>query len=453
MAAPARLAAFQALRAVCREGLDLGSALARARAGLGDDRDRALVTELVTGTLRTRAALDYQIDRCSGRPVTRLDPEVLDVLRLGAFQIVHLTRVPPAAVVNDSVTLVHRAGKSSARGLVNAVLRRIARERDRLPWPPRPDDHASLADWTAWLAVTASHPAWLVERWLRRHGRPATEAWLAFNNLAPPVCLATNLRRTTPAELAEALAEEGIDTAPARVAPAALLVTRGRALASAAYRDGRCHVQDEASQLVALVPEVADAMRVYDACAAPGGKTIGLAGRARLRLLVAADVRPGRVALLRRTLDRAGLTDVPVLQVGEQGALPFRDASFDVILLDAPCSGLGTVRRDPDIKWRREPADLEALAVAQLALLERAQALVARGGQLVYATCSSEPEENEAVIAAFLERHPAFAVRPIARLAHLPPSVGTMATPEGYLRTLPYRDGLEAFFAAVLVKL
>ncbi|MGE0043310.1 MAG: 16S rRNA (cytosine(967)-C(5))-methyltransferase RsmB [Vicinamibacterales bacterium] len=456
MTAPARRAAFHALLAVTRGRADLGDALARARADLDDERDRALTTGIVTGTLRLRGALDYQIERVLSRPLARLDPEVLAVLRLSAWQLLHLTRVPASAVVNDGVSLARAAGKSSAAGLVNAVLRKLAAARDTVEWPPRPEgplSPGSRAAWRDWLAIVHSHPAWLVERWLDRYGLEATERWLAFDNETPPVTLAANRARTTRDALAEMLRAEGVETRPLDRTEGGLEVVSGQPLQSAAFRDGLFIVQDEASQLIPSLVCAAGAGRVLDLCAAPGGKTLGLAADAGPDArVIACDVRARRVALLAATLARAGADGVQVVRIPAHGPLPFEDGAFDRVLVDAPCSGLGTLRRDPDIRWRRTPEELPALAAAQGELLARAAPLVRPGGRLVYSTCSSEPDEDEAVVAAFLASDTRFAVLPLGELPGLPAAVGTLATGEGYLRTSPPRDGLEAFFGAVLAR-
>ncbi|MCC7125988.1 MAG: 16S rRNA (cytosine(967)-C(5))-methyltransferase RsmB [Acidobacteria bacterium] len=425
MIAPARRAAFEALLAHHR-GTDLPAALAAAHRAVNDPRDHDLLTELVTGTVRMQRALDYQLTSRSARPLAALDPPVLIGLRLGAFQLLHLDRVPASAVVNDAVALTKRAGKTSASGLVNAVLRALARDRDALTWPD-----ASTAEG---LAIRYSHPTWLVERWLSRLGREATERWLAFDNTPPRLTLAVNPRAGTREALVERLAAEGVRTEPTPRAPHGLHVVSGPAVASASVREGVCLMQEEASQLIAELGEVSPGDRVLDLCAAPGGKTVALAGRVGpTGLVVSCDVRPRRVRLLRETIARTKLDRVAVVQVPASGSLPFREASFDLVLVDAPCSGLGTLRRDPDIRWSRTQEDLPRLAATQQDLLTRAAPLVAQDGQLVYATCSGEPEENDDVVRAFLEAHPGW---------HL------VATH----KTLPATDGLEAFCGAVLAR-
>jgi 16S rRNA (cytosine967-C5)-methyltransferase len=440
--APAREAAFRVLRAIAGGRVDLGDALSRTRDPLPDARDRALATELATGTLRWRGAIDYQLQRLSAKPLRKLDPAVLDALRLAAYQILYLDRVPTSAIVNDSVDLVKGAGFRSAGGFANAVLRRLSRERGTLVWP----DRDAIVEH---LSVVHSHPAWLVQRWLERYGERATEHWLQFNNDPPRMTLAANRLHGTRDALIERLRSEDIDGVPTPLAPHGVVVTKGRALTSAAFRDGYCVVQDEASQLVPELIRALPGQRALDVCAAPGGKTIAIAAQcAPHGVVIASDVRSKRVALLAATMARCRVPLVRVAHIASEGTLPFRDAAFDRVLIDAPCSGLGTVRRDPDIRWRREPTEFASFAATQLDLLHRVCPLVARGGLIIYSTCSSEPDENEDVVAAFLATSPDFTVSPLAT-AGLEDVIARMATPEGYLRTTP-EHGLEAFFAAIL---
>ena len=443
MAAPARDAAYRALRIIATTHSDLGDALSRARDPLPDARDRALATDLATGTLRWRNAIDYQLQRLSAKPLPRLDPEVLDALRLGAYQLLYLDRVPSSAVVNDSVDLVKRAGLRSAAGFANAVLRRLARERGALTWPTRDDivEH---------LAIVHSHPTWLVQRWVQRHGVAATERWLQFNNETPAMTLAANRLLNSRDALIERLLREQIESRPTAVAPHGVTAVAGRPLSSQAFADGYCFVQDEASQIIPELAQVAPGTRTLDLCASPGGKTIGLAAQSgQPACVVASDVRAPRLRLLSATLRRCRVNS-PVVHVPAEGSLPFRDETFGCVLIDAPCSGLGTVRRDPDIRWRRDPAEFERFAAAQRSLLWRARSLVARGGRIVYSTCSSEPEENEEVVTWFLGEAAEFAVRPLSQTG-LPLAIARMQTPEGYLRT-GAEYGLEAFFGAILQK-
>jgi 16S rRNA (cytosine967-C5)-methyltransferase len=446
MIAPARVAAYEILRAVSAGRADLPSAIARARASLPDERDRALAAEIGTGVQRWRAALDHVIAAFARRAVLRLDPEVLEILRLSTYQLLHLTRVPAAAVVDDAVSLTRRAGKRSAAGFVNAVLRTVSRRRNALPLPPPPENPADRAKAIEYFSTTLSHPVWLAARWYDRYGYAAAEAWLRFDNAAAPLALRTNRIRLSSDELTRQLRDRGIAVDAGRFAPDALIVREGQPLRDPGAEAGWFVVQDEASQLVALLAGPEPGPRVLDTCAAPGGKTTAFAGANRGGLIVASDVRSRRMALLQRTVAATGAANVALVQADLLRPLPFTDR-FDCVVVDAPCSGLGTLRRDPDIRWRRDEADLSSLATAQLTMLRHAAAAVAPGGRLVYATCSSEPEENEQVAAAFLSTASGFL--PLdARLAH-PALPAETVDESGHLRTEPHRHGLEAFFGAV----
>ena len=445
----ARTAAYHVVRAVLR-GDDLPRALAGTRDPLADDRDRALVTELAGGTLRWLAALDHVVGRAADRPVARIDDDVLTVLRLGAYQLLHLDRVPAAAAVDESVRLVRRIGKSSAAGFVNAVLRRLAAARERPGLPPPPGESGNREARLAYLSVTGSHPRWLVERWLDRHGLHAVADWVRFHNAAPPLTLRANRLRTTREELAGQLAEHDVRTEPTRFARDGLTVVAGNPYRTPVAGRGLFLAQDEASQLVAELLGGRPGERILDACAAPGGKTTAIAGALDRRgLLVAGDLRTARLRLLGGTLAAMGATDAAIVRLDLRRGVPFGPV-FDRVLVDAPCSGLGVLRRDPEIRWRRRPGDLPRFAAAQLSMAGHAAAAVRPGGVLLYATCSSEPDENEEVVAAFLDAHADFEVTSPDRTGPVAPGLRAVLDDRGRLSTTPFDHGLDAFFAVVL---
>jgi 16S rRNA (cytosine967-C5)-methyltransferase len=445
MIAKARVAAYEILIAISAGRADLPGAIVHARASLHDDRDRALAAEIATGVQRWRGLLDHLIVQFARRRLDRLDPEIVEILRLSAYQLLYLTRVPAASVVDDAVDLAGRAGKRSASGLVNAVLRTISRNRAALPLPPRPVDPSDRIAALDYLSVTLSHPMWLASRWLDRLGFERAEQWLSFNNQPAPLTLRANRLRTSPAELSARLETVAVTVRPGRFAPDALIVVQGQPLREPGTNDGSFVVQDEASQLVTLLVGTDAGPAVLDTCASPGGKATAFAATTSGRV-IACDVRDRRMALLRRTLDATGATNVWLVQADVTAGLPF-SRPFTSVVVDAPCSGLGTLRRDPDIRWRRHEADLSVLAAAQHRMLLNAAAVVAPGGRLVYATCSSEPEENEHVAEAFLRDVPGF-VAVDARHVH-PAMPAAVVDSRGHLRTVPDEHGLEAFFGAV----
>lgn len=447
MIAPARTAALTALGEVNAGRADLPAALTAVRPTLQDERDRALATDLVTGTLRWQRQLDFLIEHFARRSLGKLDFDVLQILRLAVYQLIHLDRVPAAAAVNDAVAMTRRARKTSAAGLVNAVLRAISRNSHRLPLPARPPS----GDPRAYLEVSLSHPGWLANRWLERYGFDAAETWEQFDNIAAPLTLRVNRLKTDRASLTRALGDLGVAVEPARYAPDGLIVTSGNPLRTPLAGTGQFVLQDEASQLVALLGAPEAGMTVLDTCASPGGKTTAMAAMAGDRAdIVAIDVRSARVQLLRDTVRASGARNIRVLQADLAAGLPF-GPHFDVVFVDAPCSGLGTVRRDPDIRWRRTEADLAPLAAAQLKMIRNAAAAVRPGGRLIYATCSSEPEENDRVVEAFLSGDGRFSAVDLRK--DKPGNVKALdqvIDETGVLRTLPHRHGLEAFFGAVL---
>ncbi len=444
-----RQSAAEILWQTAQGQVTLGTALDRAQRTTAAPRDRGLLVELATGALRWRGELDAVIAAASRRSVETIDPRALAVLRVGAYQIRHLERVPPHAIVHESVEAARGMGAARAAGFVNAVLRAILRRGPAIALPPRPGPDASRAVQLAYLSVTLSHPAWLVSRWLDRDGFDTTERWCRFNNAAPEITVRPAGRLDAPA-LLDALNTAGVTARPAPFVADAIRLAPGSLGRVPADLRRELQVQDEGAQLVARAAGVRPGERVLDVCAAPGGKTLvlardmGLDGHAT-GTLVAADHRRGRVALLRETLARVGLP-VPIVRLDARTPLPF-GAVFDCVLLDAPCSGLGTIRRDPDLKWRRTGGDLARFAATERRLLASAAEVVRPGGRLVYATCSSEPEENMAVVDGLLADDARFSLAAVPRT--IP---AALIDPRGCLATMPPVHELDAFFAAVLVR-
>jgi 16S rRNA (cytosine967-C5)-methyltransferase len=423
--APARVVALEILARVATRRATLSDALATPAAERLDERDRAFLHELVLGTLRRRGWLDHVLAGLSSRPIDRLTPGVLDALRLGAYQLLFL-RVPPHAAVSESVELARRVDPRSA-GFANAVLRRLHREGP----PPEPDP---VADPIGWLTSAGSLPRWLAERWRDRLG-PGPAVARARALLAPPP---THVRlNPRVGDAREQLAAAGVELRPTAV-PGALEAEGGR-LTSFAER-GLLYAQDAGSQLVASL--AATGGLVLDACAAPGGKALLMADLVGARgRVVAADASTKRLAALVRLRARWGAANLFPL-VADALRSPFAPV-FEAVLLDAPCSGLGTLARNPDIRWRLAAEDLARHAARQSALLESVASLVRPGGCLVYATCSVEPEENEDVVGPFLERHAEFRVEG-------PPPWADPFRAGDFVRLDPAHHRGDAFFAARL---
>jgi len=427
--APATLArrlAFEALTDTDRGAL-VAERLAGADADALDARDRAFLHELVLGTLRQRGLVDHALQASVDRPLGRIDPDVLTVLRLGAYQVLRL-RVPHRAAVSESVELAReRAPRATA--LVNAVLRRLAREGA----PPLPDP---ARDPLGWLTTAGSLPPWLAERWLSRLGPERARARATALAETPAVAFRLNPRI---ADVDARLAAVRVVAEPL-VVPGAWRVREGSLGALAT--EGIVYAQDQGSQMIGHLAARATG-RVLDACAAPGGKSTLLADLGSDALVAAGEISAARRATLAALVARWGARNIHL--VGADARRPPFRQPFDSILLDAPCSGLGTLGRHPDIRWRTRTADVDRHAQRQRELLEGVSPHVAPGGRLVYATCSLEREENEDVVAPFLDAHPEFALAP-----H--PEWSAPFADGPFLRTLPERDGGDGFFAAALVR-
>jgi 16S rRNA (cytosine967-C5)-methyltransferase len=422
--------------------LALHAALAKSRLDL---RDRAFATELCYGTLRWRGRLDFLLAQVLAKPLARLEPRVLDVLRLGAYQLVFCDRVPDAAAVSESVRLAHATGLGRASGLVNAALRRLARERDAIALPALADDPL------AHLVHTLSFPRWLAERWIAAYGADEAAALASALNATPPRTLRTNRRRTTRDALLGELRERFPAAAPCRFAPDGLtLGRRGEAAADPAFQDGRMTVQDEASQLVVELLDPQPGERVLDACAAPGAKATAIAERVGdAGCVVALDRSDGRLALVARDAERLGLTNLRTL-VGDASRAAIDgldDAPFDRILVDAPCSGLGALRRNPDARWRVQPEAIAELAALQRSILAAVAPRLRPGGTLVYSTCTLSPEENDDVVKWLLASAPALRRAPETAL---PASLRGLVDADATLRCWPQHHDTDGFFAARL---
>jgi len=437
---PARRAAFDILSKVESEHAYASVLVARLSQSDLSREDRALAQEIILGVLRWQGLLDYLIERYSGRSIARLDSPVLIALRIGLYQLRHLTRVPQSAAVNESVNLVRRARVASAAPLVNAVLRQAARRLDDIPAPETTDPLERDS-------IELSHPRWLLERWQLTLGEQEARQLGLANNTPPATAFRVNTLRTSVAEVLADLEAAGVSTRGSRVAQNALVVESGpSAPLMGASERGLIYLQDEASQLVSILLDARRGQLVLDLCAAPGSKTSHIAALTEDQAwIVACDRHYRRLNTLRATCKRLGIQSVDALALDATRELPFVAGRqrFDRILVDAPCSGTGTLRGNPEIKWRLSADDLTRLAELQLGLLKRGASVVASGGRLVYSTCSIERDENEDVVRRLLEMSSAFRI--IA-----PQAPAGLITSDGFVRTFPHRDGTDGFFAAVL---
>ena len=431
---PARLAAFDILRRVAEGGY--ASVLLAARAEELEVRDRGLCHELVMGVLRFQLWLDLSIEHFAGRAITTLDPPVQLALRLGLYQLRFLTRIPHSAAVNESVNLVRRARVRSADGFVNAVLRRATRELDY-------DPAAKFEDPLDRLAVSTSHPRWLMERWVTAFGLAETAAFAAANNQPAPLAFRF-VHQEDSADVLQQLRDAGAVLEPSEIAKGAWRMQGGGETGLSLARAGKIYVQDEASQLVAqiLAPRRGDT--VLDVCAAPGSKASQLAATSPVRV-IAGDKHLHRIRTVRAVFQAHGLTNGRCLVLNGESGLPFRDGSFERILVDAPCSGTGTLRHNPEIRWRISAPDILELSQRQRQILTNASLAVKPGGRLVYSTCSVEPEENEAVVSAFIERSSEFTTMKLT-------VDETLLTPIGAVRTWPQRQNTDGFFVMAFTR-
>lgn len=405
-----------------------------------EGRDRAFLAELVYGSLRWLRRIDDVVDQASHRRFSRIEPALRGPLRIATYQLLFLDRVPPHAAVHEAVQQAHQATHKGGASFVNAVLRRIAREREPAAWPVEDDDPVHR------LAVEMSHPDFLVRRWWHRFGEERTRELLAANNRPKPIHLLAFRDRGGRELLAERLIDDGVEVEPSPLSLLGLLVRGGDPFASGAFRDGDFYVQDEASQAAALVPPPEPEERVLDAAAAPGGKSFALVAWEPSLRPVMGDLSPGRLAPLRENLRRMG-RDLPVL-LADAAAPPYR-RPFDRVVLDLPCAGTGTLRKHPELKWRVSEEEIGRLSAQGGDLLTGAARAVAPGGLLVAITCSLEPEENEELVERFLARNQEFAAAELADLP-VPLDGGLTATP-GLWRVLPGGDH-DGFTVSVLRK-
>jgi 16S rRNA (cytosine967-C5)-methyltransferase len=432
---PARRAAFEILQRV-EEGSFANILLAKKEAEL-KQRDRTLCHELVMGVLRRQLWLDQLTKYYASREVLTLDPGVRIAVRLGLYQLRFLSRIPVSAAVNESVNLMRLARLRSAEGFVNAILRRATRETAY-------DPVADVIDPVDRLSLETSHPRWLIERWTEAFGIAEAEAIARANNEPSLVAFRVVRTKANETEILDRLTSAGAKLSASEVAMGAWRVSGATNLVRDLVRSGEIYLQDEASQLVAEVLGAKVGERVLDLCAAPGSKTTQIADLAADSLsLVAADLHEHRLALLARAIKSQHLKSIRRIALNGLESLPFLNDSFERVLVDAPCSGTGTFRRNPEIRYRISNDDIRDLSTRQNRLLFNASRVVKPGGRLVYSTCSIEREENEAVVKAFLEANSEFA--PVRLQVK-----SSLVTDSGAARTWPHRNDTDGFFITAL---
>lgn len=439
---PARAAAFDILQRVDQQNAYANELLHSEKLENLSAADRALATELVMGVLRWRSRLDEIIAAASSLPLNRLDDEVLNALRLATYQLQFLTRVPARAAVNESIELVKRAHKRSAAPFANAVLRKISTAK------VEPSPETIVGDPIPFLAREFAHPEWLVKRWAAEFGMERAWTICRHNQRVPDTAI-----RLDSAAIEQELVNDGVELAPGALLATARIVLAGDVTRTRAFHEGRIFIQDEASQLVAAL--VGAGLRLLDCCAAPGGKTAALAARNPTAEIIAAELHAHRATLLRK---RVRATNVQVINA-DALALPLQ-GGFDRVLADVPCSGTGTLARNPEIKWRLTPEDLSDLHARQVGILRAALHQLVPGGRAVYSTCSLEREENEDVVEEVLRDNPWYQLRDCHEQLQRSREAGELVWNDlesllngNFLRTLPGVQPCDGFFAAVIEKI
>ena len=444
---PARTAAFDILLRVERENSYASELLHSSRRAQLSAADHALATELVMGVLRWRSLLDSQISGISSQPIAKLDQEIRIALQLAAYQLGWLDRVPGRAAIHESVELVKRARKRSAVPFANAVLRKLAAA---IAPDSSAEAHAeaiaatnSLED----LAAKSAHPGWIVERWMKQFGLGVARSICAYDQKVPRTTIRLRDRNA-----AADLEKEGIELADGDFLASARRVLSGDVTSTQVFAANRIAIQDEASQLVAAL--VGKGKRILDGCAAPGGKTWSLADRNPEAAIVAVELHSHRAELLRKRIVAANVKVI----TGDLQELAIAEP-FDRVLLDVPCSGTGTLARNPEIKWKLSRQDLRDLAARQVALLSAAMKQVASGGRLIYSTCSLEREEDESIVDQALAENAGFHIVDCSSELERLRAEGEWIAPESapfvrgaYLRTIPGVQHCDGFFAAIVGK-
>jgi 16S rRNA (cytosine967-C5)-methyltransferase len=411
-----------------------------------DPRERGLMTELVYGLLRLRGRIDFALEQFSRQPLQRLENNALLLLRLGAYQLLELDRIPPHAAVHATVDLAHQVGMSRVAGLVNGTLRTLIREQTTIEWPT-PENLKS------YLQHNCSLPPWLAKELLRHFPNVDSLALAEAFTKAAPLSLRTNTLKTDRETLLTALAEGGHVARPCRYSAEGIIVEKRAAQPLPGDSDGWYQVQDEASILMAHLLDPQPGDRILDSCAAPGGKTTHIAALADNQAQITAlEKYPQRIELINRGAKRIGAHNIEARcwDLTEQPEF-LEPESFDRILVDAPCSGLGVLRRNPESRWSRRPADIKALVELQRIILQNVAPLLRPGGHLLYSVCTFTAAETDAIVHNFLATHPGFKQEDFRSL--LPAEWQDLATDKGCVRTLPHRhDGMDAFFAARFIK-
>lgn len=412
-------------------------------------REKAFITELVYGTLRWRNSIDWVIEQFSASPNRRISRQLRNLLRLGIYQVLYLDNIPVPASVYATIDLAKSSFNERTASLVNGVLRNVERNRARIPYPSLGEDPENA------IAVRYSHPVWLAKQWLRAYGRSETVALCKANNITPPFTVRTNTLRITRDELVEHFLKEGLSCKPSSYVPEGIILHQPSDITRLpSFQKGWFMVQDEAAQLIGHLVSPRAGRSILELCAAPGGKTTHLAqlmgnqGR-----IVAVDIRRDKLTLLNENASRLGTKIIRTIVGDASCSLPLEAGeTFDKVLLDVPCSGLGILRRHPEGKWAKSLRTASKLKRTQSAILKNAARYVKPGGIMVYSTCTLNAQENEQVVGEFISKAGG-AFRTEAPLRHLPPHIRKWVDRRGYFRTFPHKGGMDGFFGVRMRRL
>lgn len=408
--------------------------------------DRAFLTELTYGVLRWRGRLDWLIRHFSKVPFEKIELEILNILRLGLYQILFLSKTPFSAAVNESVELAKSIRGKGGAGFVNGILRSILREKEQIPYPDFSENPVLH------ISVVESHPLWLVRRWVEEVGLEETMKICTINNQISALTLRTNTLKINRKDLIEKLREKELKPFPCSFSEEGIFLKDPPPTSGLPFlKAGFYIIQDEASQMVTSILDPKPGERILDACAAPGGKSTHIAQRMENGgEIYALDLTKRKLNRIEEMCQRLGIKIVKTMKGDAANALPIlREMKFDRVLADVPCSGFGTLRRNPDLKWRRGEEDIGRLAELQSSILRNLARYVKEGGILVYSTCTVFHEENEDVVEKFLDEHPEFRLDQINEA--LPEKCQSFIK-NGYLKTFPPKEAMDGFFVARMIK-
>jgi len=408
--------------------------------------DRNFVTELVYGTVRWKLTIDWIIGQFSNIKLEKLSPWILNIMRLGVYQLLFTDKVPQSAACNESVKLSKKYGHSASSGYVNAVLRNIARNRDKISYPERAENILK------YLSVKYSHPEWMINEWIKLFGEEFTESLLQKNNETPLMTVRANTLKTSREELSSILREAGYEVDDGRYAHEALVIRNPASVTRIeAFQKGYFQVQDESSMLVGNILDPKPGELVMDVCSAPGGKATHIAQlMGNTGTVIARDIHPHKIKLIEDAAKRLSINCIKA-EVFDAAKLDERYIKkADRVLVDAPCTGLGIIRRKPDIKWERHESDSDEITKLQRTILDISSEYVKPGGVLVYSTCTIMPEENQDIVYEFINRKKDFELQDITEL--LPSGLSKTDSSKGFIQLYPNVDGVDGFFIARIVR-